>query len=353
MEQVLNIQSFGARLRARDGLFKVTIPDLTGAQNDQEFDYASHTVQTIMLHPKVSVSSDALLLAEKSGTMVIVVDEQDSPVIFMAGLHPAGPVEIWRQQMLLQNTPTGFNHARDWLCLKEQRKIKLLARFRRYREGEAVEWIDQCSVQIQESLARMRATTCPLDKINETSAKLRGIEGHSQRVYLDTLSNLLPARTRFDGRSRPAADLFNAMLNYAYGVLYHRIEKILWQTGLNPYYGFLHGESRKQKSFLYDFIEPYRPWMDKIVFNLCAGKEVSPQKHLCDAPAKSNGGLWLTREGKGLLLTAIHNRFDMEKELRHGQQRNRWQAIELDARALIRTIVLPVSIATETLLAIN
>lgn len=372
MEQVLTLHSFGARLRAKDGLFKVSIPDLSGAQNEQEFEYAAHTVQTIMLHPRTSVSADALLLAEKNGTMVIVVNEEDNPMMFMAGLHPSGAVEIWRQQVLLQNTARGFEFARDWLCLKEQRKIKFLARLRRYRDGEAVKWIDQCSAQLKESLIRLQNTRYIAGKYAECTARLRGLEGNAQKVYLETLSRLLPARTRFDGRSRPAADLFNAMLNYAYGVLYHKIEQILWQCGLNPYYGFLHGESRKQKSLLFDFIEPYRPWMDQVVFTLCAGKELSPQKHLGPAPAHSNGGLWLNREGKRLLLNAIHERFGMLRqkdpqpvmhtfstdssqerfetieEERDDTRRSLWNGIDRDARMLIHSIaMLPLALSQD------
>ncbi len=77
-------------------------------------------------------------------------------------------------------------------------------------------------------------------KIDEIDSTLRGgLEGTAGRVYFNTLSSLLVERYRFHGRSfRPAGDPFNAFLNYAYGVLYSRVEKVLIIAGLRSICGF-------------------------------------------------------------------------------------------------------------------
>ncbi len=48
--------------------------------------------------------------------------------------------------------------------------------------------------------------------------------------------------------------------------MYARVEKSLMLAGLDPYVGFLHRDDYNYKSLVYDFIEPYRAWADKVVF---------------------------------------------------------------------------------------
>jgi CRISPR-associated protein Cas1 len=333
-EQILSLKSFGARLRVKDGLFEVTVPDLSGAGEHRIHQFAPPTVTSILLHRHTSVSADALMLAEQNGVLFAVLDEHDHPALLLAGLHPAGSLDIWKRQIALNGTAQGLGFARDWLCLKIQRKLKWLAKLKGYRKGEALRAIEDCEKLLQEYLLRMKAQT--LHQVAKSAETLRGLEGSAQRAYLQTLSFLLPSHLQFEGRSkRPSADLFNALLNYAYGILYRRLEKILWGVGLNPYFGFLHGDTRKQKNFLFDFIESYRPWMDKIVFKLCSGKEVSSQ-HVREL---EGGGLWLNDEGRKLLTDAVEEYFKEKKETIDERNFNLWQMMELEARAFIRLLL--------------
>lgn len=305
MEQTLSLQSFGARLRVKDGLFVVTVPDLTGAGNHREEEIAAPTLETLLLYRHTSVSSDALLLAQEHGASVFLMGDDDLPVAFLAGALPASSNAIWRQQLLFQGTTRGLEFARGWLCTKVRRKIEWLSKLRSYRTGDALQRLEAGLAALRDTLARL--STQSLHNVREAAAALRGLEGQGQRLYLDLMASLLPGASKFDGRSRqPADDLFNAMLNYAYGILYRLVEKALWEAGLNPYFGFLHTDERNQKALLYDFIEPFRPWMDKIVFSLCARKEANTQQHTRVLP---NGGIWLNAAGKQLLTEAVHRHF--------------------------------------------
>lgn len=244
----LALQGFGAKLRLKDGLFAVSVPDLSGANNHREEQFAPHTVDTILLHPRTSVSADALLLAHQHNVTILVLDAREMPTSFFAGLHAPSSILIWKQQLLLHDTPQGLAYARDWLCTKTRRQIEWLTKMRSYRQGAALASLDHCLTNLRESLLTL--SSAALSPVKEAAARLRGIEGASQRKYLSTLSELLPPQTRFEGRSRqPAADLFNALLNYGYGILYNWVEKALWESGLNPYIGFLHAsEDRHHKT---------------------------------------------------------------------------------------------------------
>ncbi len=69
-------------------------------------------------------------------------------------------------------------------------------------------------------------------------------------------------------RNRHATHPVNAMLNYAYGILEHRVRSQVVAAGLDPTIGFLHGAYRNKPTLIYDLMEPLRPVVDQRVLEL-------------------------------------------------------------------------------------
>ncbi len=63
-----------------------------------------------------------------------------------------------------------------------------------------------------------------------------------------------------------AEDNLNKTLNYGYGILKYSIEKAILSVGLDPYIGILHSTKDYRESFVFDAMEPFRPFVDFIVF---------------------------------------------------------------------------------------
>jgi CRISPR-associated protein Cas1 len=149
------------------------------------------------------------------------------------------------------------------------------------------------------------------------------------------LSKVLREPYKFSGRSfRPAKDPFNAFLNYAYGVLYGRVEKALILAGVDPYVGFLHRDDYNFKSMVYDFIEPYRVFADKVVFSLFSGKKVN-QSHT-DQIAN---GFQLNKEGKVLLIEQLNKYLEQEKVRYRGRNQTRSNIIQADAHQFAHDLI--------------
>ena len=164
---------------------------------------------------------------------------------------------------------------------------------------------------------------------------LRGLEGTAGRLYFETLSYVLPADYRFTGRSRrPAADAFNAFLNYAYGILYSRVEKALMVAGVDPYLGFLHRDDYNQLSMVFDFIEPYRTWVDETVFRLFSAKKVN-QAHT--EPLAQ--GVTLNAAGKALLVEAFGRYLDGDSIRHRGRNLLRGVALQADAHQFANALI--------------
>jgi CRISPR-associated protein Cas1 len=141
------------------------------------------------------------------------------------------------------------------------------------------------------------------------------------------LSHALLKEHQFSGRSsRPAEDPFNACLNYAYGILYRRVEKALVIGGIQPYIGFFHRDDYNYKSMVYDFIEPYRIWAERSVFHLFSHKKVN-QTHSEKIP----NGMGLTKFGKELVAKQISDYLDVETIKYQGKNQHRGHVLQLDA----------------------
>jgi CRISPR-associated protein Cas1 len=148
------------------------------------------------------------------------------------------------------------------------------------------------------------------------------------------LAHLIPQEFRFEGRSRrPAKDEFNAMLNYAFGVLYGKIEKALIVAGLDPYVGILHTDNYNKKSLVFDVIEKYRFMATKTVFALFSMKKVN-KKHF----DKIHGGLKLNKEGKVVLVGLLTEKFEKRKRY-NGRLLTNLEIIQHEAHQLANSLI--------------
>ena len=263
----VHLQSFGSRLRVRDGLFEVTVPDLSGSNYHVQEQIAAHEVESILLSPGTSSSSDALLLALQNGVDVVVTDAFGNPQGRLFSNRPSSTLTIWKKQLVLALTPEAVEIAKGWIETKLRERIHFLQTLKRYRSADKQALIDTAVAGMADYLAKIGALA--VRNPAKDAEKIRGFEGQAGQIYFDTLANLLPREYHFKGRNfRPATDLFNVFLNYGYGILNRRVEKALVLAGIHPYIGWMHTDGYQRKSLVFDFVEPYRIWVDKTVFRL-------------------------------------------------------------------------------------
>lgn len=322
------IRSFGAKLRIRNGMYCITVPDLGGGKGAlTEECIPVHEVKSILLEKGTSVSSDALMYAMQNDTDLLLLDHFGHPVGRLLPTRPSSILTIWQHQLFARQSVYGLAFARDWIVKKMDFQSRFLEKLKPYRrQPEKIRLLDSALAILAASREKLRnlPDLPPLDQPpppekpeapppsfrSDLGNRIRIIEAHAQKIYWNTLSALLPATFQFDGRSRrPAADAFNLFLNYAYGILYRHIESALLRAGLHPHLGFLHADGYQRKSLVFDFIEPFRIWADQLVFHLFSEKSVN-QTHVAALP---DGGLSLTPSGKTFLATAFADRLRQRK----------------------------------------
>jgi CRISPR-associated protein Cas1 len=320
----LYITSYGAYLHVKDALFELRLRD--EGQGARKLHYAARKVKSIIFTVAGALSTEAVKLALENNVDILFAEKDGHPLGRVWHSRLGSTTRIRKQQLRASVHPLALRYTVDWLRQKLEQQLTLLMTLRKHRKKQA-KLLDERRDQIAALRESMSALVEPERTVGEVADTLRGLEGTAGRLYFQTLSEVLPPRYAFNGRSfRPALDPFNAFLNYAYGVLYSRVEKSLMIAGLDPFVGFLHRDDYNQKSMIFDFIEPYRVHADYTVFRLFSGKQIV-QNHYRDLTQ----GVGLTKEGKQVLIQRLTKYLDEDKVLHRRRRLTRSHVMQLEA----------------------
>lgn len=148
------------------------------------------------------------------------------------------------------------------------------------------------------------------------------------------LSELMPEKYKFNGRSKnPAKDEFNCMLNYGYGIMYSNVEMACIIAGLDPYIGIMHVDNYNRQALVFDLIEMYRVYIDKIVFKLFSTKQVKSE-HFDEV----EGGFYLNKSGKEILI-GEYNKYMESKTKYKGRNIELQNIIQFDCHNIANRIL--------------
>lgn len=325
----LIINTWGTYVHIKDELFEVTVPT-DGEKKKHHF--ASQKVTSILLSKGAAISTDAIILAVKNNIDILVFEYDGVPVGRFWHSRPGSTSRIRKQQLDASMNAIGMGWIKNWLAAKLENQAGLLKRLKNHRpaNGDLIQEKIDAITALKSKIEKQEG-----DRIDAIDSTLRGFEGTAGRIYFQLLSSLLTKKYQFEGRSfRPATDQFNAFLNYAYGVLYSRVEKVLVIAGLDPYVGFMHRDDYNMKSMVFDFIEPYRTYADEVVFKLFSAKKVNDSH----TDAITNG-ISLNADGKNLLMQSLMKFLEEDKIRYKGRNQSRMNAMQMDAHQFANSLI--------------
>lgn len=323
MELVLN--TFGTSLQVEDGLFLVVSKD-----GKQTVDPS--TVKSILINRGAKISSDAALLAIANEIDVLFVDATGKPGGRLWSIKYESISEIRRAQLEFLYSPKAVKWIKNLLRTKIDNQIGLLFSLDAEHEDQRVA-LEQCVNRLRDYQTKIEGVDAPY--VNDIAPSLRGWEGAASRAYFATLNLFLPPEYQFKERSQhPATDVFNCLLNYAYGILYGKVEGALIKAGIDPYAGIFHRDDYNRPALVFDVIELYRIWADYVVFSLCCQKVIDQE---CFS-IKDDGSYWLENMGKRILIQSMNDYLDEIIYIK-GIARSRLNHIELQAHSLAQTFL--------------
>lgn len=284
----LVINTYGSYLHKEGDCFRVKRGD------EQVFEVSVKKVSSILITTAAYITTDAIKMAMENNIDIVFLDEFGEPYGRVWHSRIGSTTLIRRRQIEIAETEVGLHLALSWVKKKFDNQIEFLKQLRTTRTHKSAEIT--AYIEKLDNLSKNLDTITGI--INEQRGTIMGIEGSGGRIYFECLSFLMPDQYKFEGRSRnPAKDEFNALLNYAYGILYGMVEKACIIAGLDPYVGIIHTDNYNKKSLVFDLIENFRIWADEVVVNLFASRKV--KKEYFD---KLENGYTLNKEGKALLI---------------------------------------------------
>jgi len=315
----LVINSFGAFLHKYQDTFRVKI-------QDRKFRFSPKKIESILVTTGTSFSSDAVAFAIEHNIDFIFLNQHGNPYARIWRPQMGSTALIRRKQLELAGKPERFEYVKELIDQKFANQISFLKGLQRARKGSSVDVLENGINSISGLRKRVKKTD---EKDIGVDATLRGLEGSGGRTYFSTLSDILPDNFQFAKRTRdPAEDYFNCLLNYGYGMLYGMVERACILAGVDPHIGFLHTDNYNKPSFVFDIIEPFRPFVDEVVTKLITTRQVK-QAYFDEIP----GGYTLNDEGKKLLIPAVNDFF--EESIRYrGRNIQRKHVVQFECHRL-------------------
>ena len=293
----LVINTYGSYLHVIKDSFELKV-------DDKKHRISPIKVDSILIITGVSLSSDAVKLALENNIEIQFLDKYGQSLGKVWHSKLGRTSYIRRKQLDLISNKEGILIIKDFMINKTRNMIEHLDKLSLRRSEKKQKYLKKKQNEIKEKLKKIKDLDG--EEIDDIRYNLMGYEGNISKIYFKALSYIIPDRFKFKGRSnRPAEDEFNCLLNYGYGILYSKIEKALIISGLDPYVGILHTDGYNKKSFVFDFIEPYRIHIDKIVMKAFSKKEIN--KNYFD---KIKDGFSLNKEGKTYFIKEVNEYFD-------------------------------------------
>lgn len=325
----LFINTPGSYLHVKDQMFEIRT---TKEGKEEKHQVAAHKVTSIVMPKSAALSTDSIHLALKFNIDIVIVENNGHPIGRFWHSKLGSTTKIRKAQLEASLSPEGLKWVKQWVVLKIENQAGFISHLIKHRTAQAP------YLKEQEEKIKSQATTIANlvgDKVTEVADTIRGLEGTAGRIYFETLSETIPVGYKFSGRSsRPAKDPFNAFLNYAYGILYSRVERVLMLAGIDPYVGFLHRDDYNQLSMVFDFIEPYRIHAETAVFRLFTSKKIN-KSHTDEI----QNGCTLNAEGKKLIAEYFIEYLDSQTIRYNGRNLTRMHGMQLDAHQFANQLI--------------
>ncbi len=318
MDLILN--TFGTSLSKENDNFMVVHKD--GKQL-----ISPDGIKSILISRGAQLSSDAAMLAIQNEIEVLFLDHSGTP-IGRIWSSKYGSVSTIRKGQL------EFSFSKDavvWICdLVASKVANQQALLLSMMTDDAVLYQKVLNANRKLDDYRNKILHAEGEVVPDIAASLRGWEGAASRIYFETINLFLPDEARFNGRSQhPATDLVNCMLNYAYGILYGKIEGALIRAGVDPYVGVFHRDDYNRPVLVFDIIELFRIWADYVVFSLAIQQVVSDDFY----SVKADGSYWLESLGRRIVIQSMNDYLE-EVITMKGAERSRLVHIDLYAQNL-------------------
>lgn len=254
-----------AKKFANDSTLHITQPGLTLGISKNKFvikqygkvqnSYPLDRVHRIIIEGKgCSFSTNVI---KKCADNNITLDLLNRDALPYASLitYKSSIAQMVHKQSLILNTPMQLTLAKEFIKGKAKNQINYLKYLNKYHK------ILESNITKMEQILKN-------SKKAQTINELMGFEGSISTLYWQSLKLIL--EVPFEKRvTLGAKDIVNSSLNYAYAILYGKVQHSLVHAGLSLHISFLHSLDDKKPTLTFDMIEEFRTFIvDRTIISM-------------------------------------------------------------------------------------
>ena len=216
------------------------------------------SLTSIVVGAAANISTPAVFACLENNISIFFLNKKWQLLGQLSNEHAS--VAVIRQQFAcLEDYDMSMQFAKAVIGEKIRNQYRLLKSYNRSSQNPT----------LTKALKALKAEKSKVDTADSADS-LRGIEGNCAKNYFAGFGALLDNRTwHFKGRTRPATDPANALLNFGYAFLEREVRIAVIAQGLDPRIGFLHSNNDRKDSLVFDLMELFRqPVIDRFVLNL-------------------------------------------------------------------------------------
>lgn len=284
-------------------------------------------VGQVVIHGYAQISAQALRMCADRGIGVHWMTFGGTPIGSLAPAAPSAQRHL-RQFRALTDEACALELARRLVVAKLESQLRYVLRSTRDKAGRA-EAVERLCDRIRDCIRRAAHA--------EAASSLLGYEGTGAAAYFEALPRLLAsdldARLSFDGRNKnPPQDRVNAILGFAYGMLYREVLQAIIAVGLHAGVGFYHRPRSAAHPLALDLMELFRvPIVDMAVIPAINRRTFDADADFRDLP----GRVLLSDSGRSKVIEAIERRkADTWRHSVVGYSLSYSRLIELEVRLL-------------------
>lgn len=213
--------------------------------------------RVILATEGVIVSAAAIHECVKHGIPLEFISFSGEPYASLISPNLGGTVKTRREQLLAYEDQRSVELGKAFATGKLRNSANILKYFAKYRKTtnqSAYDFLYRRVDGIEELAHQVEGIEG--SRVDEVRGALLNAEGRGASLYWEGIGRIMPG---FPGREgRGAKDLVNSLLNYGYGILYHRVLSAVVRAGLDQFAGYVHTDRPGKPSLVLDLIEEFR-----------------------------------------------------------------------------------------------
>ena len=221
----------------------------------------------ILQHPAIIISQATIIACQQHGAVIVFCDECHLPY---SVLLPVSDAHTLHTKVM-----------RDQIAISQPTKKRLWQQIIQHKIN-----------QQRETLRIFNKNTVPLERLSK-QVKTGDSENHEAQAAQKYWRLLMGDEFRRNRDTEGA----NALLNYGYAIMRAMVARAIVGSGLHPSVGLHHRNQYNGLCLADDLMEPFRPWVDRIVYRI----------------AQQQATLAINKETKAILLQLLSQNVYLDK----------------------------------------